>query len=181
MGREASGRVSLPQISQKFFWPQTAFVLSSQPVVTRDGACAMKTATRTAALLLEATLTAQKKPADPTNRVLAALRLARVREALAVGVVALSVTACGNFALGTVQPQLGKSASDMQLDIAICKDQAYKRAGTPDRQAAAFVMGLTIVGAPVAFEIDKATQRSVFRDCMESQGYRVMAPVEVAR
>lgn len=93
----------------------------------------------------------------------------------------LAVTACGGFPLGTVQPQLGKSASDMQLDVAICKDLAFKQAGAPDKQVAAFLMGLTIVGAPVAFEIDKATQRSVFRDCMEGLGYRVVAPAGVGR
>jgi len=44
------------------------------------------------------------------------------------------------------------------------------------RQAGAFVLGLTIVGAPVAFELERAKQREVYKSCMEARGYRVVPP-----
>lgn len=87
--------------------------------------------------------------------------------------VVLSVSACSNFSLGMVHPYPGATKSQMSYDVGVCRDAAYREAGTSDKQAAAFLMGLTIVGAPVAYEMDKATQRAVFRDCMWSRGYAV--------
>lgn len=93
----------------------------------------------------------------------------------------LSVTACTQFSLGFVQPQPGKSTAQMQFDVAVCKNEAFNAAGTPDKQAGAFLLGLTLVGAPVAYELDKATQRSVFRSCMLGLGYVVTPASELAR
>ena len=58
-----------------------------------------------------------------------------------------------------------------------CKDQAKLAANTTGRQTGAFLLGMTIIGAPVAFELEKAKQREVFAQCMTARGYTVM-PVE---
>lgn len=140
----------------------------------------MKSNSRTALLLAEANLVSQPRLRDPTDRILAVLRLVQIRKALGTAVLVASLGAC-EFSLGTVQPYPGATKSQMSLDIAVCKDFAFKQAGTPDRQAGAFLMGLTIVGAPVAFEIDKATQREAFAACMASAGYGVTPPAGSAR
>src|SRR5262249_46469082 len=57
-----------------------------------------------------------------------------------------------------------------------CKDQVKLEANTAGRQAGAFALGLTIVGAPIAFELEKAKQREVYKSCMEARGYRVLPP-----
>lgn len=93
----------------------------------------------------------------------------------------LLATACTQFSLGFVQPQPGKSTAQMQFDMAVCKNEAFNAAGTPDKQAGAFLLGLTLVGAPVAYEMDKATQRSVFRSCMLGLGYVVTPASELSR
>ena len=36
-----------------------------------------------------------------------------------------------------------------------------------------FLLGLTIVGAPVAFEMEKSKQREVFTNCMQERGYAI--------
>ena len=64
----------------------------------------------------------------------------------------------------------------MQIDNLTCKDQAKLAANTAERQAGAFALGFTIVGAPLAFELEKAKQREVYKSCMEARGYRVLPP-----
>lgn len=98
----------------------------------------------------------------------------------APAILLATLSAC-TFSLGTVQPQAGVSKSAMQLDIAVCRDFAFKYAGTPDKQVGAFLLGLTVVGFPVAHEIDKADQRHAFSVCMEEKGYVVVPPAEASR
>jgi hypothetical protein len=90
--------------------------------------------------------------------------------------LACSITGCGTFTLGNVRPQAGKSAEQQQLDTLTCKDQANLAANSAGRQTGDFLLGLTIVGAPVAYEMDKAKQRQVFADCMHARGYVVTLP-----
>jgi hypothetical protein len=90
--------------------------------------------------------------------------------------LACGVTACGTYTLGNVHPQAGKSADQQQLDTLTCKDQANLAANTAGRQTGDFLLGLTIVGAPVAFEREKAKEREVFADCMKARGYVVTPP-----
>lgn len=66
----------------------------------------------------------------------------------------------------------------MQLDNLTCKDKAQIEANTASRQAGAFALGLTIVGTPIAFELEKSKQREVYKDCMEKLGYRVLPPAD---
>lgn len=85
-----------------------------------------------------------------------------------------SLTSCGTFVLGTAVPQTSKTANQQQLDNLDCKDKARLAASTTDRQVGAFLLGMTIIGAPVAFEIEKSKQREVFKSCMEGKGYKVI-------
>jgi hypothetical protein len=64
----------------------------------------------------------------------------------------LLLTACGTFPLGDVQPQTGKTPDQQQSDTLYCKDQAHLAASTAGQQTAAFLLGLTIIGTPIAYE-----------------------------
>jgi len=87
------------------------------------------------------------------------------------------LTACGTFQLASgVIPLSAKSQQQQELDNLSCKDQAKLEANTAGRQAGAFALGFTIIGAPLAFELEKTKQREVYKICMEGKGYSVMAP-----
>lgn len=89
----------------------------------------------------------------------------------------LLLAGCGTFQLASgVIPPPGKTNEQQQLDTLSCKDHAKLQANTADRQAAAFALGFTIVGAPLAYELEKSKQREVFKTCMEARGYRVLPP-----
>lgn len=83
---------------------------------------------------------------------------------------------CGTFPLGTSTALQGQTQQQLQQDILWCKDQAHTAANTPGRQAAYFAAGLTIIGAPAAYENEKALQREVYAKCMTDKGYRVELP-----
>jgi hypothetical protein len=89
------------------------------------------------------------------------------------------IASCGTFTLGNVRPQAGKTAEQQQLDTLTCKDQANLAVNSAGRQTGDFLLGMTIVGAPVAYEMDKAKQRQVFADCMQARGY-VVTPADGA-
>src|SRR5580658_680329 len=96
-----------------------------------------------------------------------------------VGIGAVSavlLVSCGTFPLGNVQPQSGRTAEQQQSDTLYCKDQAQLAANSAGRQTGDFLLGLTIVGAPVAYEMDKSKQREVFAGCMQDKGYVVIPP-----
>jgi hypothetical protein len=86
------------------------------------------------------------------------------------------VAACGTFNLGNVHPQANKTADQQQLDMLTCKDQASLAVNSAGHQTADFFLGLTVVGAPVAYANDKARARAVFADCMQARGYVVTLP-----
>jgi hypothetical protein len=92
-------------------------------------------------------------------------------------VLTCAVTACGTYTLGNVRPQVGKTAEQQQLDTLTCKDQANLAANTAGRQTGDFLLGLTIIGTPVAIEREKAKEREVFADCMTARGY-VVTPAD---
>lgn len=64
----------------------------------------------------------------------------------------------------------------MNIDNLVCKDKAKTEANTAGRQAASFIAGATIIGAPVAIEAEKAKQREVYAACMDARGYVVVPP-----
>lgn len=83
---------------------------------------------------------------------------------------------CGTFSLGTAIPQSPKTPNEQQLDILDCKDKARLAASAADVQIGAFLLGMTIVGAPAGFELEKSKQREAYKSCMEGKGYRVIPP-----
>lgn len=85
---------------------------------------------------------------------------------------------CGTFSLGTAIPQVPKTSNEQQLDSLDCKDKARLAASTAERQVGAFLLGMTIIGAPAAFELDKSKQREVYEECMEGKRYKVIPPVD---
>ncbi len=104
-------------------------------------------------------------------------RISATVAAILSATVAL-LASCGTFPLGNVQPQSGRSADQQQSDTLYCKDQAQLAANSAGRQTGDFLLGLTIVGAPVAYELDKTKEREVFASCMQEKGYTVIPPLE---
>jgi len=86
----------------------------------------------------------------------------------------LTLTGCGTFNLGYVKPQAGKTPDQQALDILTCKDSARLATDAASNQVANFLLGMTIIAAPLAFESDKAKQRSVYKECMNARGYEVI-------
>lgn len=78
------------------------------------------------------------------------------------------------YSLGNVQPQTGRNADQQQLDTLTCQDRARLSIQTAGRETGDFLLGFTLVGAPVALELDKKKQRSVFAECMQSRGYTIL-------
>lgn len=96
-----------------------------------------------------------------------------------VAVAALS--GCGTFPLASsITPLSAKTREQQQLDTLTCKDQAKLAVNTAERQAGNFMLGMTLVGVPLAYELDKKKQREVFKECMEARGYRVVPPDDSA-
>jgi hypothetical protein len=88
-----------------------------------------------------------------------------------------ALAGCGSFQLaGSVIPKTAKTQDQMNLDNLICKDKAKIEANTAARAAGSFVAGVTLVGIPVAIEAEKAKQREVYKECMETRGYVVVPP-----
>lgn len=105
----------------------------------------------------------------------------RAHIVLAPIAISLLLAGCGTFQLASgVFPPSGKTQEQQQLDNLMCKDQAKNEANTAARQAGAFALGFTIVGAPLAYELEKSKQREVYKDCLEARGYRV-TPANDAR
>ena len=110
------------------------------------------------------------------KRILSASR-PRIIRLLPILVLPLVVAACGTFQLAsnTFAPA-GKTPDQHQMDQLTCKDQASLAVNTAARQAGNFLLGMTIVGLPAAYELDKAKQREVFAQCMTARGYTVVPP-----
>lgn len=91
-------------------------------------------------------------------------------------ILCLFLAGCGTFPLGVSYAEKGQTQQQLHADILWCKDQAKTAADTPGRQVGSFIAGLTIIGAPVAYENEKQLQRDVFKACMTDKGYRVELP-----
>jgi hypothetical protein len=79
-----------------------------------------------------------------------------MRRTILIVLLACGVTACGTFNLGNVRPQAGKTSEQQQLDTLTCKAQASLAVNSAGRETGDFLLGMTIVGAPVAYEMDKS-------------------------
>ena len=102
----------------------------------------------------------------------------RIIRLLPILVLPLVVAACGTFPLSknTIAPA-GKTTDQHQLDLLTCQHDAKMAVSTAGRQAGNFLLGMTLIGTPVAYELDKAKQREVFAQCMTARGYTVV-PVD---
>lgn len=96
----------------------------------------------------------------------------------AVAFACIALAGCGTFPLASGVNHPSKTQQEMQLDTLACKDRARLAASSAERQAGAFALGLTIIGAPLAYELDKRKQREVFKSCMEARGYEVLPPAD---
>jgi hypothetical protein len=90
-------------------------------------------------------------------------------------VLCLALGSC-TFPLGYVQPRADKTPEQKELDTLACKDKAHLAASGTGQQVGAFFLGMTIVGLPVAYALDRSTQQRVFQECMASRGYTVTPP-----
>jgi hypothetical protein len=89
-------------------------------------------------------------------------------------VAAVMLSGCATtFTLGQVRQLPDRPVAQQQLDTLVCKDQAAARAGGAGPQAAGFLLGLTVVGAPAARGMDREIQRTEFKNCMAAKGYQV--------
>jgi hypothetical protein len=104
----------------------------------------------------------------------------RFKIGLFVALTSGVLSGCGTFSLGNVEPQAGKTADQEQLDILACKDQAHDAAASAGEQTKEFFLGLTVVGAPAAYESGKDKQREAFKTCMMAKGYVVKAAPDKA-
>jgi predicted small lipoprotein YifL len=102
--------------------------------------------------------------------------MVNVIKGLLVALTVSGLVGCGSFPLGTVYPIQGQTAPQRDADMLVCKDRAKNEANTDARVAGSFLAGLTIIGAPIAIEAEKAKQREVFAQCLTERGYRVEPP-----
>ncbi len=93
---------------------------------------------------------------------------------IAVITAAVLLAGCATtFSLGNVHGQLARSADQQQLDTLVCKDQARLAASGTGATVKGFLLGLTIVGAPAGYAMDRQIQRTEFGNCMTAKGYQV--------
>lgn len=97
--------------------------------------------------------------------------------ALVILSVVTTVSGCGTFPLGMTYAPADTTRQQHQLDVLTCQDQAKVAVNTAARQTGNHLLSMTIVGIPLAFELEKAKQREVFAQCMTARGYTVV-PVE---
>jgi len=94
---------------------------------------------------------------------------------LLILMIPMFFSGCGTFKLsGGIYPPAGKNSDQQQTDYLTCKDQALMEANTAGRQTGSFLLGMTIIGVPLAYELEKAKQREVFAECMRARGYTVL-------
>ena len=93
------------------------------------------------------------------------------RNVLTPGLAGIILAGCGTFQLASNIRQDGKSPEQINLDILLCKDQANLATNTAGWQAGQFVAGATLVGIPIALQMEKDKKREVFSQCMTARGY----------
>jgi len=96
----------------------------------------------------------------------------RLSQAVATA-VSLFLVGCAFQLAGGVYPPPDKSNQEQQVDMLFCKDQAKREATTFGSQTGWIALGLTIVGVPLAVELEEQKQREVFAQCLTARGYRV--------
>ena len=87
---------------------------------------------------------------------------------------AMILNGCGNFNLGYVKPQDGKNSQQQQIDTLACQNEAKLAASTAGMQISSFLLGMTLVGYPLVYVLDKSAQRDEFANCLHLRGYAVL-------
>ncbi len=100
-----------------------------------------------------------------------------MRGIILASIFPLICVGCGPYSLGgvnTLPP--GKTAQDLKLDMLVCQHQAQLEVDRPANQVADFLLGFTLIGAPVAIVTDRQMQRQSWQTCMTEAGYTVVPP-----
>jgi hypothetical protein len=95
-----------------------------------------------------------------------------------VGVVLASMASCTVPLASGVQPLTARTRDQQELDVLACKDKTQLEAHDTGRQVGYFFLGMTLIGWPVAVAMDRSLQQRVFKECMESRGYKVLPPAD---
>jgi hypothetical protein len=77
------------------------------------------------------------------------------------------------FDLGTATAPAGTNNLQMQTDVLECKDKARLEQANTGKQVGEFFLGMTIIGLPGAYAIDRSVARSTYAECMNIKGYTV--------
>ena len=89
----------------------------------------------------------------------------------------VTLSACGTFPLASsIQSPINKDQTQRETDILFCTHQADMAVNSASNQAGDFLLGATIVGAPIAYEMDKSKERGIFASCMTARGYNLVMP-----
>lgn len=89
--------------------------------------------------------------------------------------VVLLLAGCGTYPLsGGALPPAGKTRDQAQLDLLVCQDEARQSVNSAGTQARSFALGLTVIGAPAAYDLEKKDARAVYAKCMTDKGYTVI-------
>ena len=91
----------------------------------------------------------------------------------AVLAISLALSAC-TIRLPDVIAPPGVSNLHLQTDISACKDRATREAQSTGAKLLAVALGVTIVGAPAGYSMERSALRSAYPKCMSSRGYTVM-------
>ena len=89
-------------------------------------------------------------------------------------ILALLLGACAPYHLASSgKPPSGAIA---QTDIDACRSIAVADNSTAADRAAGFVAGMTLIGAPIAYEVHKGRVRQAFVDCLTARGWMGVTP-----
>jgi hypothetical protein len=91
-------------------------------------------------------------------------------------ILCVLLAGCAPFVLGKYTPLSGQTRDQAKADSYMCGEKAKVETETPERIAGSFAAGLTIIGAPVAMDLNRQKAREVYADCMTALGYKVEVP-----
>lgn len=101
----------------------------------------------------------------------------KIKDFILVLAISCVLSACGTYNLAnSVQAPLDKSGSQKETDTLACTHQADMAVNSAGRQVGDFILGATIIGAPVAYQMDKKSARNAFANCMNARGYNLVMP-----
>ena len=100
--------------------------------------------------------------------------MSKTMKAVVAALLCISLAACVTYPLSSsLRPTVPKTVDQQGLDVQECEDKAILATKSAADQVTYLLLGLTIIGVPIAWSIEKAKQRQVFADCMTARGYAV--------